>query len=187
MCACTCLTENLGNRLAPHLHTARLSKCPKEYYFLSNESLSQILSISRGQNFSCCKSMESQGSWWGSANLRQVKVWPLTVPNTLPWRCRQHGWEAAPCILTAHGVIAQCPPWATEIMQCGFIIRPGNVRTHIARQFQSVATSCFTSLWDFSCHRSGDLFSAFLTGGEKRGYFLFYFCALSVFCRMGKV
>lgn len=131
MCACTCLTENLGNRLAPHSHTARLSKCPKEHYFVSNESLSQILSISRGQNFRCCKSMESQGSWWGSTNLCQVKVWPSTGPNTLPWRCRQHRWEAAPCILAAHGVIAQCPPWATELMQCGFIIRPGNMRTQI--------------------------------------------------------
>lgn len=45
MCACTCLTENLGNRLAPHSHTAQVSKCPKEYSFVSNESLSQILSI----------------------------------------------------------------------------------------------------------------------------------------------
>lgn len=45
MCACTCLTENLGNRLAPCSCTAQVSKCPKAYSFVSNESLSQTLSI----------------------------------------------------------------------------------------------------------------------------------------------
>lgn len=45
MCACTGLTENLGNRLAPRSHTAQVSKCPKEYSFVCNESLSRILSI----------------------------------------------------------------------------------------------------------------------------------------------
>lgn len=45
MCACTWLTENLGNRLAPSLRTAQVSKSPKAYSFVSNESLSQTLSI----------------------------------------------------------------------------------------------------------------------------------------------
>lgn len=45
--------------------------------------------------------------------------------------------------------------------------------TDIARQFQAVATSYFASLRDFSCHRSGGLFSDFLGGGEKRSCFLF--------------
>lgn len=45
--------------------------------------------------------------------------------------------------------------------------------TDTARQFQAVATSYFASLGDFSCHRSGCLFSAFLVGGERRGCFLF--------------
>lgn len=131
MCACTCLTENLGNRLAPRSRTAQVSKCPKEYSFVSNESLSQIFKHSGGQSFSGCKSMESQGSRWGSANLRQLKVWPSTIPDALPWRCGLHGQEAAPRVMTACGAVAQCPQRATELMQCGFIIRPGNMRTPI--------------------------------------------------------
>lgn len=37
--------ENLGNRLAPCLRTVQVSKCPKAYSFVSNESLPQTLSI----------------------------------------------------------------------------------------------------------------------------------------------
>lgn len=59
--------------------------------------------------------------------------------------------------------------------------------TDIARQFQAVAMSYFTSLGDFSCQRSGSLFSAFLGGGEKRGCFLFPLSLASPFHRTGKV
>lgn len=45
MSACTCLTENLGNHLAPRLHTAQVLKCPKDYSFVSNEIWERLSGI----------------------------------------------------------------------------------------------------------------------------------------------
>lgn len=61
--------------------------------------------------------------------------------------------------MTARGAVAQCPQRAAELMQCGFIIRPGNMRTLILQDNFRLLPRAILHLLEASAVRGVAVFS----------------------------
>lgn len=145
VCACTCLTENLGNHLAPCLHTAQVSKSPKACSFVSNESLPQTLSIAGAMVSAAVNQWSLMEAGGALPFYTSWKFVPCLCPvlSAEPWGCRQQRQEAAPHVMTACGAVAQCPQRAASLMQCGFIICPGKMRTRYCKTLSGCCHKLF--------------------------------------------
>lgn len=127
---------------------------------------------SRGQGFSCCKSIDFQGSWWGYANWGRLKARPRVAPDALPRWLRPHGqkalcsdslWSRSAVPAVRH--LANAMRFHQLSGQCE--------DASVARQSQAVATSYFVSL-------GGHLFSDVLVGHEQGVLCLFTLSLASV-------